>query len=240
MQVYAVLGRPGTEAGLFARLLANRLRATTVALPPCAAAEIAHRTHLGGELQRHAATAAEGSLLPSSLVAPLILPRLQRAAQQGAGTLVLSGFPRTVDQERMLQMAGVRVPTVLNMVLDYDEARRRLDDRQVCESCGEPMYPLPPVEGAPGGLLSHLVEGDCESPKPRRLAYDQAPVDTRLRAFEEFTAPLLERLRAGSAAAVHDIPVGQRSEETWAHILSACGLPPDESEQSEQSEQSEV
>ena len=132
----------------------------------------------------------------------------------------------------MLQQAGVRAPTIVHLVLSRETAAQRLVHRRVCGSCGEPMYPLPPVDGAPSGLLTHLVEGDCESPAPRRLAYDDESAAThRLDAFDEHTAPLLEQLRAGSAAAVHDVAVGERSQDTWAGVLAACGLPPEEEEE---------
>ena len=48
--VYAVLGRPGTEAAMVARLLGARLN-EVVSVPSAATAEVEHSTHLGKRLQ---------------------------------------------------------------------------------------------------------------------------------------------------------------------------------------------
>ncbi len=224
----AVLGRPGTEAPLFARLLSARLRAVeTVSVRAAAAAEISHNTHLGMQIAARAANAAEaGCLLPSSLVAPLVQPRLQRVQAMG-GTCILSNFPRTADQLRMLQHFGLPAPQVLNLELSRPDAERRVADRRVCESCGEPMYPIPAVVGAPGGLHAHLVESECDAPAPRREVLDLGPALTRrLDAFDEHTVPLLHALRGRGA--VHDITLGSTAQATWDAVLAACGLPPDD------------
>jgi adenylate kinase family enzyme len=226
MRVLSLLGRPGTDTGLFARLLAARLRAPeALSVRVAAAAEVRHRTHLGVQIERWSDEHV-GANLPSALVAPLVQSRLQMAAASG-GELVLAGFPRSADQLRMMQHAGLSTPTVLHLSLPRDQSVLRVADRRVCDACGEPMYPLNAVKGAPAGLHTHLVESDCETPIPRQDSADlSSPLALRLDDFDTHTAPLLEQLRGRGA--VLDIPLGETAQATWNGVLVACGLPPDE------------
>lgn len=231
MKIVGLLGRPGTEAPLFGRLLSARLRAELVAIPAAAAAEVQHATHLGGQILEHARAGGDacvGAPLPSRFVAPLILPKLQRGLQADA-SLVLCGFPRSLDQLTMLQQAGVMAPpTVVHLTMDRDEAERRLAARHVCGSCGEAMVPMPPREGTPPGLMMHLLEeaSPCDAPAPARMAIDEAdPVRRRLDAYDELTIPLLAKLRARGAE-LHEVPVLDAAEDTWDAVAIACGLEP--------------
>ena len=222
----AVIGRPGTEAPLFARLLSARLRAAEpLSVRVAAAAEVSHNTHVGVQIAARVANSAEvGHLLPSSLVAPLVQPRIQRALSTGR-ICIMSNFPRTSDQLRMLQQSGMPTPLVLHLELSRLDAERRVADRRVCDSCGDPMYPMPAVAGAPGGLHVHLIEADC-APAPRHHALDLGvALKRRLDAFDQHTVPLLKELRGRGA--VHDIALGDTAEATWDAVLAACGLPPD-------------
>ena len=231
MRLISLIGRPGVEVSLYARLLSARLRAELLAVPPAAAAEVAHGTHLGKQLSA-AAAGAVGKPLPSNLVAPLIMPKLQRAAQLQA-PLVLSGFPRNLDQLTMLQQAGVpTLPTVVHLELPRVIAERRLADRHICANCGEPMRRIEPPttgEGAvPAGLWAHLLEEatECDAPSPRRAAIDEADAAReRLDAFDAQTLPLLARLEQRGAA-VHNVVALENFDETWAAVEAACGLEP--------------
>ena len=227
----SLLGRPGAEVPLFARLLSARLRAELVSVPAAAAAELAHATHLGAQLQK--AAPLIGAPLPAALVAPLVLPKLERATRGAAEpNLVLSGFPRTLEQLTMLQHAGVSaMPRIVHLTLPRAEAERRLASRCVCANCGEAMHTLPPSAGAPAGLHVHLLEEatECEAPKPSRAAAD-APdaVRRRLDAFDALTMPLIEKLQARGAE-VREVAVCESADETWRAVEAACVRMPGES-----------
>ena len=182
---------------MVARLLGARLNAEVVSVPSAATAEVEHSTHLGKRLQDAPTLPDRRSLLPSSLVAPLVMPRLERYATQTSGaarpvSLILSNFPRTNDQLTMLQRCALPVePTILHLMMSREDAEARLAARRVCATCGEPMYPLEAATGAsppPGGggtLHAHLVEDasaamrrgplDRHSTSPRRLARGSTP-----------------------------------------------------------------
>ena len=228
-----MLGRPGAEAHLFSRLLAARLRGSVVSVPSAAAAETAHSTHLGSELSRAVGMRAGtlGEPLPNSLVWPLMQSRLERAARPGErGAIVLHGFPRNLDQLRMLQQAGLLAPTVVHLALERHEAERRVAERRVCATCGGAMYPLPKAEGAPAAVLyAHHAEDvtDCDSPDPRQAEVDQPAIaHRRLDAYDKHTVPLLERLRGTRGVALHEVDVHVPAEDAWAAIETACGLSP--------------
>ena len=230
MRLVGLLGRPGAETPLFGRLLSARLRAELVSIPVAAAAEVRHATHLGKQLLEHtqASASAMGAPLPSRLVAPLVLPKLQRALQADA-PMVLSGFPRTPDQLAMLQHAGVmEPPMIVHLTLERGEAERRLAARMVCGNCGEAMVPMPPREGVPSNLMVHMLEEatDCDAPAPTRAAIDEAEaVKRRLDAYDEQTLPLFDKLRARGAV-IHEVAVLDSAEDTWDAVAVACGLEP--------------
>ncbi len=234
LTVWSVLGRPGTEVHVFARLLAARLRASQLlSVPQSAAAEVAHRTHLGTQL---APLLSGGAPLPTPLVASLVADPLRRAVEQAeaaasGATLVLSGFPRDRDQLRMLQMSGVRAPRVLVLDATRDEAEDMLRKRRVCAACGEPMGALPPAKGAPPGapLFAHLLDDavECDAPAPVRSDADSGEAARRrLDAFDERTAPLIDALGRGGADAVVRAAVHPLAADTWEAIEEACGLDP--------------
>ena len=241
--VYAVLGRPGTEAAMVARLLGARLNAEVVSVPSAATAEVEHSTHLGKRLQDAANSAGPTPLplLPSSLVAPLVMPRLERYATQTSGAarpvpLILSNFPRTNDQLTMLQRCALPVePTILHLMMSREDAEARLAARRVCATCGEPMYPLEAATGAsppPGGggtLHAHLVEdaSDCDAPRPARSSLDEPEAArARLDAYDSHTTALVERLRARGSS-VLEVPASTTDfGATWREVEAACGLEP--------------
>lgn len=173
----SVIGRPGAERALYARLLSARLRCEVLSVSKAAAMEAAAGTHLGSKLREAAAAIETGgskqALLPSNLVAPIVSERLQRAllipnSRPDKVNLVLSGFPRSADQLQMLQMAGARAgvpatPKVIHLVLGRDEAERRLAIRRVCTSCGEAMYPMPPKEQQKAKAAAASLPGGAEA-----------------------------------------------------------------------------
>lgn len=233
LNVWSVIGRPGVDAGLYSRLLAARLRAQLVAVPEIAAYEVAQRTHVGSQLS--VLDGSRGALLPSPLVSMLVQTPLHRAVQTAADgrtspALLLAGFPRTCDQVRMLQIAGVPPPSVLFLDTSREEAERRLAHRHVCAACGEPMHTVPTKESAatrPPVWVHMIDESDCDQFVPVRAAVDApAAVRRRLDEFEAHTLPVLEALRAGGASGVVDVAVAARVEDTWASVEAAVGLEP--------------
>ena len=210
---------------MFARLLAARVRASeVVSVRISAAAEVAHRTHIGVRIEQHAATSAVGGLLPSSLVLPLVQSRLKRAQSSGE-PIVLSGFPRTLDQLLMLQHAGLGTPQLLHLDLSREDSEQRVANRRVCASCGDPMYPPFNGNAEPDGLPEHFIETECDAEKPIIDLLDAEPaLGQRLDDFDNFTVPLINQLR--QRGAVHDIPFHSDADATWKAVQAAYGLTP--------------
>lgn len=243
----ALLGRPGTELSLHARLLAARLRCEVLSVPNAAAAEVAHGTHLGGRLAEAAAVAgAAGALLPSSLVAPLVMERLKRTLllprPEEATKLVLSGFPRTADQLTMLQQSGaaagvVAAPTVVHLTLERAEAERRLATRRVCASCGEAMYPMPPSEqqrakvaaaSVPGGAAASAAAGAASAVLYTHLVEEASECDAPLpvHAASDASDAVLRRLDAFDQ---HTLPLLERLRSRGTEVIEVeCMLSAEE------------
>ena len=75
-----------------------------------------------------------GALVPDNLVVALVEDRLaQQDAQQG---YILDGFPRTAAQAVALDVRGVVIDRVVNLVVPDSELVDRLSSRRVCRQCG--------------------------------------------------------------------------------------------------------
>jgi adenylate kinase len=128
-----------------------------------------------------------GNLVPDHLVIRLVEDRLDRPDCE-AGVL-LDGFPRTLDQARMLvSMAegrGLRL-LVIHLKVDYDVITARLTGRRVCPQCGT-LYNI--------RLKPPIVPGRCDFEGARLIIREddkEAVIRQRLLAYDAQTMPVLE------------------------------------------------
>ncbi len=128
-----------------------------------------------------------GNLVPDHLVIRLVEDRLDRPDCE-AGVL-LDGFPRTLDQARMLvSMAegrGLRL-LVIHLKVDYDVITARLTGRRVCPQCGT-LYNI--------RLKPPIVPGRCDIEGARLIIREddkEAVIRQRLVAYDAQTMPVLE------------------------------------------------
>jgi adenylate kinase len=100
--------------------------------------------------------------------------------------VILDGAVRTVPQaegsQRVLESNGGRVDAVLALDIDNEEIVRRLSDRTVCENCQTPYT------GRPVGSICDK----CGGTLVRRKDDDPEAIRTRLRVYDEETAPVLD------------------------------------------------
>ena len=128
-----------------------------------------------------------GNLVSDHLVIRLVEDRLDRPDCE-AGVL-LDGFPRTLDQARMLvSMAegrGLRL-LVIHLKVDYDVITARLTGRRVCPQCGT-LYNI--------RLKPPIVPGRCDIEGARLIIREddkEAVIRQRLVAYDAQTMPVLE------------------------------------------------
>ncbi|MBX3279432.1 MAG: adenylate kinase [Acidobacteria bacterium] len=186
-KVIVMMGAPGAGKGTQARRLAERLGYPQISTGDILREMAAAETPLGREIR---ARQAAGRLVSDDVLAEVILTRTSRP--DCASGYILDGFPRTLNQARMLErLSGQQGKDVilLRVVVSEDSLMKRLTGRRTCSQCGEiyNVYLRPPQH-----------EGFCDldgAPLEQRSDDNAESVTTRLRAYEESTAPLIDFYR---------------------------------------------
>jgi adenylate kinase len=129
----------------------------------------------------------QGQLVPDAVVIGLVREKL--AEPGSANGFVLDGFPRTVPQAEELGKVLQETHRPLHRVVKFDVPRqdviRRLGGRRSCPNCQATFH----VEFAPS------KKGDacdrCGEKLVQRSDDKPEAIETRLRVYEEQTAPLI-------------------------------------------------
>eukprot|EP00967_Tisochrysis_lutea_P100119 scaffold149080_cov31-Tisochrysis_lutea.AAC.1 len=224
MRLLAVIGAPTTEKHIVGRLLGAKLRSPVLSVSALLQNEVQHRTFLGERLAEERAAARPGELLPTKLVAPLLMQSLQSAQRAGTASAVLVGAPRSLEQWSMLRNAGM-APELIHLVLPDARQAHRYGSRRVCAGCSYPLYP---AEDASKAGNSSLLGCGCNDGAPHPLP--QLPLDAtgpglerRKAEWDTHTAPMLERLRERGSG-LHEIKVLEDLEHTWASVMVALDI----------------
>jgi adenylate kinase len=131
-----MVGPPGAGKGTQADNISHWLGVPHIASGEFFRAEQRAGTSLG---IRAKAYLDQGLLVPDDLTSEMILERLSRP--DCAHGFVLDGYPRTLQQARMLDTAfaaqgGRKIDLVLRLVVDEDTVLARMADRISCPNCG--------------------------------------------------------------------------------------------------------
>ena len=209
--ILVLFGKPGAGKGTQAPLLAKALDVPTLATGDVLRAAKRAGTRLGLEAKAYM---DRGDLVPDSVILGIIGEELGQP--QYARGVILDGAVRTVPQaeglHKTLQSLGRAVDAVLALDIDNEEIVRRLSDRTVCENCQTPYT----------GRAVGSVCDKCGGTLVRRKDDDPEAIRTRLRVYDEETAPVLEwYMRNGDKVAVIDA-VGS-VEAVTARALRALG-----------------
>jgi adenylate kinase len=209
--ILVLFGKPGAGKGTQAPLLAKALDVPTLATGDVLRAAKRAGTRLGLEAKAYM---DRGDLVPDSVILGIIGEELGQP--QYARGVILDGAVRTVPQaeglHKTLQSLGRAVDAVLALDIDNEEIVRRLSDRTVCENCQTPYT----------GRAVGSVCDKCGGVLVRRKDDDPEAIRTRLRVYDEETAPVLDwYIRNGDKVAVIDA-VGS-VEAVTARALRALG-----------------
>jgi adenylate kinase len=196
-----LFGSPGSGKGTQAKLLGECLAGPHISTGDMLRGHISADDEIGKEAQR---LIKAGKLVPDDMVNVLVRERL-KAADCGGG-VILDGYPRTVNQAKVLlglmEDDGFR-PSVVHLVVDYEKIVARLSGRRQCPVCGT-LYSLttnpPKVAGICDKDGTALVtrEDDREAVIRERLhEYDVQTVPI-LNFFRQSGVPLFE-VNAGDA-----------------------------------------
>ncbi len=178
--IIVLFGKPGAGKGTQAPLLAKALDVPTLATGDVLRAAKRAGTRLGLEAKGYM---DRGELVPDSVILGILAEELRQP--QYAKGVILDGAVRTVPQaeglEKMLDSLGRKLDAVLVFDIDNEEIVRRLSDRTVCENCQTPYT---------GRKVGDVCD-KCGGALVRRKDDDPEAIRTRLRVYDDETAPVL-------------------------------------------------
>jgi adenylate kinase len=179
------LGAPGVGKGTQADRIASQFKIAKISTGDLLREAVRNQTALGREAKQYM---DQGRLVPDSVVIGLVRDKLAEAAC--ANGFVLDGFPRTVPQAEELGKVLQATPRPLNRVVNFKVPRevviKRLSGRRSCPKCQATFH----VEFAPsrkGNLCDR-----CGETLVQRSDDKPEAIETRLKVYEEQTAPLIQ------------------------------------------------
>jgi adenylate kinase len=179
--IIVLFGKPGAGKGTQAPLISSALKVPTLATGDVLRSAVRAGTALGLEAK---AFMDRGDLVPDSVILGIVAEELGQP--QYARGAILDGVVRTVPQAeglaKMLAPMGRKVDAVLAFDVDNDEIVQRLSGRTVCQNCQTPYT----------GREVGSVCDRCGGTLVRRKDDDPEAVRTRLRVYDEQTAPVLD------------------------------------------------
>lgn len=207
--ILVLFGKPGAGKGTQAPLLAKELDVPTLATGDVLRAAKRAGTRLGLEAKGFM---DRGELVPDSVILGILGEELDQPQYKKG--VILDGAVRTVPQaeglEEMLESLGKKVDAVLAFDIDNDEIVRRLSDRTVCENCQTPYT---------GRKVGDVCD-KCGGALMRRKDDEPEAIRTRLRVYDDETAPVLDWYRNNGDKLVIVNAVGPVNDIT-ARALSA-------------------
>jgi adenylate kinase len=210
--IIVLFGKPGAGKGTQAPLLAKALDVPTLATGDVLRAAKRAGTRFGLKAKAYM---DRGELVPDSVILGILADELRQP--QYARGVILDGAVRTVPQaeglEAMLDSLGRKLDAVLAFDIDNDEIVRRLSDRTVCENCQTPYT---------GRKVGDVCD-KCGGALVRRKDDDPDAIRTRLRVYDDETAPVLDWYRQNGDRVAVVNAVGAVDDIT-ARALDALGV----------------
>jgi len=178
------LGAPGVGKGTQADRIAAQFQVAKISTGDLLREAVRNQTTLGLEAKSYM---DQGKLVPDAVVIGLVREKL--ADPSCANGFVLDGFPRTVPQAEELGKALASKAMVLDRVVNFQVSRedvvRRLSGRRSCPKCQATFhvdFAKPKVDG---------VCDRCSEPLVQRSDDRREAIETRLKVYDEQTAPLV-------------------------------------------------
>jgi adenylate kinase len=178
------LGAPGVGKGTQADRIASRFKIVKISTGDLLRAAVRDQTRLGREAKSFM---DQGKLVPDSVVIGLVRDKL--ADPNIASGFVLDGFPRTIAQaqelDKVLASSGAPLDRVVNFQVPREEVIKRLSGRRSCPKSQATFH----TDFAPS--KTGAVCDRCGEPLVQRNDDRREAVETRLKVYDEQTAPLI-------------------------------------------------
>ena len=185
--VIIMLGAPASGKGSVAEILSKEFNIPAISSGDIFRKYISEGTEIG---QRANSYMTKGQLVPDDLTVESITSRLKEDDVQNG--LILDGFPRTVNQakvlDEMLTKEGKKIDIVVNLETPEEEILERITNRMICTNSDcKAVYNTV--------LHPSKVEGICDkcgSPLYQRDDDKLEKAKNRLEVYHRETAPVAD------------------------------------------------
>ena len=182
-----LLGAPGSGKGTQAEHLRREFALTHIASGDLFRHHLNQKTALGLQAGEYM---ARGALVPDAITIAMLR---ERVSQPDATSVLLDGFPRTMEQaialNEMMAGLGRQIDAVLYIDVPDEELVERLSGRIVCRECQAPFHKTAnPFTTCPHGRCTgeYLYQRADDTPETVRA---------RLATFHRQTAPVIDYYR---------------------------------------------
>ena len=178
-----IFGAPGSGKGTYSSRLEAHLGVVVIAMGDIFRKSIKENSDLGQKVKTYV---EKGLLVPDEIVIEVLKQRLTKVPKDKG--FILDGYPRTLDQAKILQSV-VDIDVILLLDVPDWIMIERLSTRRICKKCGT-VYNV--------RFLKPKVEGICDKcgGELYQRADDTAEViKQRLEVYLDQTKPLVEFYR---------------------------------------------
>lgn len=180
-----LLGAPGSGKGTRASVLSQILGVPQIATGDLFRKNLKEMTSIGKIAKSYI---DKGELVPDSVTADMLEQRLQEPDAQNG--FLLDGFPRTIEQAKMLDKImntqNRKINAVLYLNVSDEEIVDRLSGRLICEKCQTPYHKTsnpPKSEGVCDKCGGKLITRADDNPQT---------ILNRLNVYHQSTFPLVD------------------------------------------------
>jgi adenylate kinase len=206
-----LLGAPGAGKGTIAEGIRRTTDYIHFSTGDMLREAIKQGTPVGKEAERYM---AQGELVPDKIIIAIVMQRLDSGPQDAK--YMFDGFPRTLNQARLLDQAFADRHAQLTKVFLLDVtsavAVQRLTGRRTCRKCGANFHVknIPPKKDG--------VCDRCAGPLEQRPDDMEATILNRLEVFHQQTAALIAYYKSRGILARVDS--AHAREETISEVAS--------------------
>lgn len=186
MKNIVLLGAPGSGKGTQGAMLAKALGIPSISTGDALRAEVAAQSEVGKLAKSYMDS---GKLVPDQVVLDIVKNRVNKEDCQNG--FILDGFPRNVNQAKMLDETLATINKKIALALDFqvsDEVViKRISGRFFCKKCGA-IYNHHYKQPAKPGVCDECGSSEFDS----RSDDKEETVKNRLKVYHESTAGLVE------------------------------------------------
>lgn len=175
-----IFGPPGSGKGTYASRLQSKLGVEVLAMGDIFREMMKEDTPLGKKVKDYV---EKGLLVPDDVVVEILKQRLSKI--QNRKGFILDGYPRTMDQAKVLGKI-TNIDTVILLRIPDWIIIERLSTRIICKDCGEVYnirYLKPKVD---------MVCDKCGGPLYQRSDDTPEVIKKRIEIYEKQTQPILQ------------------------------------------------